>query len=122
MAAIFISYRREDTAGYTGRLASDLIQHFGQDRIFQDIDQIDAGADFVEAIHEALDKCEIVLVVVGPGWVELKDKKGRRRLDNPDDFVSLEIRAALERKLRVIPVLVGGADMPVADELPENLK
>lgn len=123
MAGIFISYRRDDSAGWTGRLSTDLQERFGQEAVFQDIGAIEAGEDFIAAIGRSLESCSAVLVVIGPEWSLIKDKTGARRLDNPEDTVRLEIAKALTRPDRlVIPVLVGGAQMPMADELPPELK
>lgn len=123
MAGIFISYRRDDSAGWTGRLATDLQKRFGREVVFQDIGTIGAGEDFLEIIKRFLESCSAVLVVIGPDWSVVKDNKGVRRLDDPKDTVRTEIAQALQQKDRlVIPVLVGGAKMPTPDELPEELK
>lgn len=122
MGDIFISYRRDDTAGWAGRLSTDLQEQL-EEAVFQDIGAIAAGEDFVDAIERSLESCSAVLVLIGPDWSLIKDKAGTRRLDNPEDTVRLEIARALARKDRlVIPVLVGGAEMPSADELPPELK
>jgi hypothetical protein len=120
-SAVFINYRREDTAGHTGRLHDILRERF-RGRIFMDIDTIGAGQDFVQAIDDAVGKCKVLLVMIGSQWVSLKDAAGGRRLDNPGDFVRREIAAALGRGVTVIPVLVEGAKMPREDELPDELK
>ena len=122
MSRIFISYRRDDSAGYVGHLREKLGDRFGHDAIFRDIDTIEPGEDFVEAIEKAVGSCEVLIAVIGKYWLTTTDATGRRRLDNPNDFVRLEIATALERKIRVIPVLVGGAIMPSAHDLPENLQ
>jgi formylglycine-generating enzyme required for sulfatase activity len=122
VARIFISYRREDTAGYAGRLYDRLSQKFGCDNLFRDIDSIDYGLNFVEVIQKTVASCDVLLAVIGRQWLSSTDKQGRRRLDNPKDFVCLEIVTALERKIRVIPVLVGGASMPLSTELPDALQ
>ena len=123
MAVVFISYRRDDSAGWAGRLATDLIERFGSEAVFQDIDAIEAGEDFVAAIERALGSCSAVLVLIGPDWSIIKGKGGGRRLDNPADTVRLEVAKSLHQEgLRVIPVLVGGAKMPDEDELPAELK
>ncbi len=118
---IFISYRRQDAGGEAGRLSDVLQNLFPQDRIFMDVDTIQPGADFVEVINNAVSSCDVMLVMIGPHWVNIKDASGKRRLENPDDFVRLEISAALRRSILVIPVLVNGADMPNADQLPDEL-
>jgi len=86
-----------------------------------DIDTIEPGIDFVEVIETAISQCDILLVLIGKQWVRMTDTLGRRRLDNPEDFVLLEVKAGLERNIRVIPVLVGGATMPNSQELPAVL-
>jgi hypothetical protein len=123
VARIFISYRRNDSSGWVGRLASDLESRFGAGAVFKDIDTIEAGEDFVAVIEQALQSCSVVLVVIGPDWSSVQDKSGARRLHDPDDLVRLEVAKAIQRHdLRVIPVLVGGAGMPTANELPEDLR
>lgn len=122
MGGIFISYRRHDSAGWTGRLSERLEQCFDQDQIFMDIEKIEAGSDFVEAIESAVGSCAVLLAVIGPAWLTSADAEGKPRLDNPEDFIRLEIATALKRNIRVIPVLVGGAVMPAASGLPDDLK
>src|SRR5262245_49912494 len=119
---IFINYRRDDSIGMAGRLHDRLAQTFGRDKVFLDVDHIPAGADFVAYLNSQVAECNVVLVVIGPNWLNAKDESGERRLDNPDDFVTIEIAAALARDIRVIPVLVDGARMPKAKELPDSLK
>jgi N-acetylneuraminic acid mutarotase len=120
-ARVFMSYRREDSSGYAGRLFDALVGRFGDGSVFMDIDTIAPGQDFVQVIQEALVDCEIVLVIIGRNWLEARDRRKRRRLDNPDDFVRMEIEGALSRALHVLPVLVGGAEMPSGRELPVSL-
>jgi hypothetical protein len=122
MARIFISYRRGDSAGWTGRLSELLEHNFGAGTIFMDIETIEPGADFVDVIGKAVSSCDVLIAVIGPQWLNVKDANGQRRLDNPDDFIRLEICTALKRNIRVIPVLVGEATMPAADDLPDELK
>jgi hypothetical protein len=123
MNGIFISYRRDDSAGHSGRIHDRLSIHFGEDRVFRDVEDIGVGDDFVDVIHDAVGKCGVLLVVIGPDWLGITDAEGRRRLDDPKDFVRLEVASALgRREIRVIPVLVNGATMPKPDELPEDLK
>jgi formylglycine-generating enzyme required for sulfatase activity len=105
-----------------GRLHDRLAQIFGRDKLFMDVDHIPAGTDFVAHLNSQVAECDVVLVVIGPGWLGAKDESGERRLDNPDDFVAIEIAAALARNIRVIPVLVDGARMPKASQLPDSLK
>jgi len=120
-ATVFLCYRREDSSGYAGRLFDALVARFGENSVFMDIDTIAPGQDFVDVIEAALVDCEIVLVLIGPSWLNARDKRKRRRLDNPDDFVRMEIEGALSRGLRVLPVLVGGAEIPSSRELPPSL-
>jgi hypothetical protein len=120
-AKIFINYRREDAGGYAGRLSEWLTDHFGSDHVFMDISAIEPGVDFVTAIERAVAACEVVLVVIGRHWLNCHHD-GQRRLDNPNDFVRLEIAAALSRNVFVLPVLVEGATVPREQDLPDNLK
>ena len=117
---IFVSYRREDSAGWAGRLVDDLAEKFGAANVFQDIHSITAGMDFVDAINETLQKTDCALVVIGPFWLSLRDEEGGRRLDDASDYVRLEVATALRRGSPVIPVLVGGAKMPAPASLPEE--
>jgi hypothetical protein len=119
---IFINYRRDDSSGMAGRLHDRLAQTFGRDNLFMDVDQIPVGSDFVTHLNNQVAACDIMLVVIGPNWLTAKDEAGQRRLDQPDDFVAIEIAAALSRDIRVIPVLVEQARMPRPSELPEPLK
>ncbi len=119
---IFINYRRADSEGYAGRIYDRLAPHFGADAIFMDVEAIDAGVDFVKVLEEAVQSCDVLVALIGRRWLNLKDEGGNRRLDNPADFVRIEVAAALSRDIRVIPVLVGGAPMPGSADLPENLK
>jgi len=123
VTGIFVSYRREDSAGWTGRLADDLRSAFPLHHVFHDIASIEIGEDFVEAMRRSLAACAVVTVVIGPRWLAATDDAGRRRLHDPEDWVRLEVVESLQRRgLRVVPVLVGGADMPRAEELPEALR
>jgi hypothetical protein len=117
---IFISYRRNEAAGHAGRLSDRLIKRFGRAQIFQDIDSIQPGDDFAEAIADAVASCQVLLALIGDRWLKIKDREGRR-LDNPKDFVRLEIEAALSRNIRVIPILIDGATMPRDGQLPASL-
>ena len=118
---IFMSYRREDTAFPAGWLYDRLASHFGRDQVFKDIDSIELGDDFIEVITTAVGSCDVLLALIGDQWLTITGQDGRRRLDNPDDFVRLEIEAALTRNVRVIPIVVDAAQMPRADELPPSL-
>jgi len=122
MSRIFISYRRDDTAGYAIALFTKLSEHFGRDRIFMDIDTIEPGLDFVEAIEQAVGSCDALIALIGKQWLSITDETGSRRLDDTYDIVRLEIATALARNVRVIPTLVHGAPMPRADDLPDALK
>jgi hypothetical protein len=118
---LFISYRRDESAGYTGRIADRFTEHFGKDRVFRDIDSIEPGLDFAEAIESAIGSSGVMLAVIGKNWLTATDAAGRKRLQDPHDYVRMEIAAALQRNMRVIPVLVQEASMPDTDELPEDL-
>jgi hypothetical protein len=119
---IFINYRREIDAAAAGRLSDRLIQHFDRERLFMDIDHIEPGVDFVKALDDQVAKCGAFIAVIGPGWTDLKNAEGKRRLHQPNDYVRIEIESALKRDIRIIPVLVDGARMPTAEELPRSLK
>ena len=118
---IFISYRREETAYPAGWLVERLKEEFGEDQVFRDVDSIQLGDDFVEVIEKAVGSCDVLLALIGNEWLTIVDEGGRRRIEQADDFVRLEIEAALARRIRVIPVLVEGARMPRAEELPPTL-
>jgi hypothetical protein len=120
--SIFLCYRREDTQDAAGRLHDRLVAAYGQERVFMDIDSVPLGIDFVEHVTQQIGKCSAVIVMIGKHWHTIKDKKRRRRLDNDDDLVRAEIRAALQQKIPVIPVTVQSAAMPQADDLPEDIR
>jgi hypothetical protein len=123
MSLIFISYRREDSAGYAGRLHESLERRLGKGEVFRDADALEPGEDFVDAIAARLRHCRACLVVIGREWVHVGDTSGRRRLERENDYVRLEIAAALARPdVLVIPVLVESMAMPVAEELPEAIR
>jgi hypothetical protein len=121
MRAIFISYRREDAEGQAGRLYDDLASHFGEDTVFMDVAGIAPGRDFRRVIDEHVATCGVLLAMIGKSWIDAKDETGRRRLEDPMDFVRLETASALKRDIAVVPVLVHGARMPRAEQLPEDL-
>jgi len=121
MRAIFISYRREDAEGHAGRLFDDLVAHFGEKSVFMDVAGIEPGRDFRRAIDEQVASCGVLLAVIGKTWLDATDASGRRRLDDPMDFVRLETSSALKRDIPVIPVLVRDATMPRAEQLPADL-
>ena len=122
MAGVFISYRREDAPGHAGRIFDRVRARFGADVVFMDVTAIDAGVDFVDAIDSAVGTCDVLLAVIGPQWSSAADRTGQRRLDSATDFVRLEIGGALKRNVRVVPVLVDGAQLPTAGDLPEELQ
>jgi hypothetical protein len=121
-AKVFLCYRRDDSAAFAGRVQDRLDQELGRDLLFMDVDAIPLGVNFVTALHEAVAKCEVLLAVIGPNWLEARDEAGARRLDDPNDFVRIEIGAALQRSIPVIPILLDGANVPRANQLPEDLK
>ena len=118
---IFISYRREDSGGDAGRLADHLHRRFGKDSVFLDIDSIDPGTDFARVLHDSLQQTAAVLIVIGPRWTSMRNADGTPRFDSATDFVRVEVEAALGRSIPVIPVLVQGAKMPRAEELPLSM-
>jgi hypothetical protein len=122
MGAIFISYRREDAEGQAGRLFDDLVSHFGNDSVFMDVAGLEPGRDFRRAIDQQVASCGVLLAIIGKEWLDAKNESGKRRLDDPSDFVRLETGSALKRDIPVIPVLVRGASMPRAEDLPEDLR
>jgi hypothetical protein len=122
MPDVFISYRRDDTSGYAGRLYDQISAHFGADHVFMDVADIGPGSDFVEVLEKQVGTCDALIALIGKNWLTAKDDQNRPRLGNSDDFVSTEILAALKRNIEVIPVLVGGAKMPLQRELPESLQ
>lgn len=119
---IFISYRRDDAAASAGRLADNLKPSFSADAIFMDVDGIKPGIDFVDLLTARLAECRVMLVVVGRQWLSIGDQRGRRRLDDANDYVRHEVSSAIRRGIPAIPVLVEGAEMPHEAELPDNLK
>jgi hypothetical protein len=121
MARVFISYRREGAAGFSGRLGEDLERRFGASEVFRDVEDITSGDDFVERLAFALRDCRVLLAVIDKTWLSAHSGS-RRRLDDPKDFVRTEIARALARGVRVIPVLVDGATMPAERDLPDDLK
>ncbi|MEZ5997963.1 MAG: toll/interleukin-1 receptor domain-containing protein [Hyphomonas sp.] len=118
---IFVSYRRDDTAHVAGRIHDALSARFGRDRIFMDVDSVAPGEDFVRKIENTVAESGAMIVVMGPNWLNAQTKDGNRRIDLPGDFVRLEVSNALKRGLRIIPVLVDGAPMPRAEDLPDDV-
>jgi hypothetical protein len=122
VAKIFINYRRDDCIATAGRLHDRLVQSIGRKNLFMDVDHIPAGVDFRAHLEAQIAACDILLVLIGPQWLTAAHAKGGRRLDDASDYVRVEIAAALARGVRVIPVLVDGARMPGADDLPDPLQ
>lgn len=122
MANIFISYRRDDSADVTGRIFDSLTRKFGKDNVFKDVDSIPYGVNFAEHLQQVIDSCMAVLVVIGPDWLTMTDQDGNRRLDNPQDYVRMEVAMALRRGIPVVPLLTQGTAMPAQADLPVDLK
>lgn len=118
---IFISYRRSDSIAETERIYDRLVIEFGREQVFKDVDSIPSGVNFAECLDQALSGCQVVLVVIGKTWATVTEADGVLRLNNPDDFVRIEIESALKLGIPVIPVLLEGANMPNRVELPESL-
>jgi len=118
---IFISYRHADSEGYVGRLYDQLLNFYDPSQIFMDASTLQPGENFETKINRVLQNCDILLAVIGPSWLTITDDQGQRRLDDPQDFVRLEVATALNRQLRCIPVLVERATMPPASSLPPDL-
>jgi hypothetical protein len=121
MARIFISYRRSETRWAAGRLYDRLVEAFGRNGVFLDVTDIEPGEDFSDRIRQIIDHCDVLLAVIGPNWLTLTDRQGVRRLDQPQDLVRIEIVAALQRNIRVIPVLLDDSVMPGEHDLPGDL-
>jgi TIR domain len=119
--SVFISYRREDSAGYAGRIYDHLGARFGNERVFMDCATIQCGEDFVKVIGDKVGSCAVLVAVIGKTWLTSTDGHGHLRLNDPRDFVRLEILQALQRNIPVVPVLIGNAAMPRLEELPEAL-
>ena len=118
MSGIFLSYRRDDASGWAGRLYEHLVRDWGIEHVFMDIDTIAPGEDFRKAIARTMETCDVVMVVIGPNWIDARDQAGRRRLEQESDTHRAEVVAALSADVRVVPVLVGGAAMPALNQLP----
>jgi len=120
---IFISYRREDSKWQAGPIYDSFCRALSRERVFIDIDSIPLGLDFHKILKDEVNKCAVQLALIGPAWIDATDPKtGHRRLDDPDDFVRIEIAAALARGIPVVPVLIERAPMPDIDLLPDDLK
>ncbi|HLJ95870.1 MAG TPA: TIR domain-containing protein [Gemmataceae bacterium] len=122
MSSVFISYRRSDSVQVTGRIYDKLVVAYGKENIFKDVDSIPLGTDFRQSIEASVARCDVMLVVVGKTWLNTTDPNNRRRLDDPADFVRIEVESALKRGIRIIPLLLDDATMPSPDELPPSLK
>jgi TIR domain len=119
---VFISYRREETAAYAGRLYDAMVSRFGEDNVFMDVNMA-PGIDFVERITEVIAACQVLIVVIGPTWATVEDERGKARMADPEDFVRLEVQTALRRPdVTPIPVLVSGARMPKREDLPPEIQ
>src|SRR5581483_8806870 len=121
MPGIFINYRRDDAPGVAGRLYDHLARKFTGGKLFIDVDAIKPGLDFVKQLDTQVSQCDALLAVIGPHWLAAADSKGKRRLDDPHDYVRIEIASALKRDIPVIPVLIDDAEMPAEADLPEDL-
>jgi tetratricopeptide (TPR) repeat protein len=119
---IFISYRRDDAAYVTGHINDELRKEFGDQAVFTDVDNIALGVDFRAVLDRTVSQCQVLLAVVGSNWLSVKDQDGQPRLQDPADFVRIEIESALKRDIPVIPLLVSGATMPAAEDLPDSLQ
>lgn len=122
MGIIFMSYRREDSSIMTGRIRSRLVEVFGRKNVYRDVVSIAGGQKFPKHIDKALQLADAEIVVIGPSWLSIADQRGNRRLDNPADFVRHEVEVAIERDIPIIPVMVGGAEMPKREDLPQGLQ
>jgi hypothetical protein len=122
VAKVFISYRRDDSAGHAGRINDRLEREFGRDLLFMDVDAIPLGADFVDVLIAEVAKCDVLLAIIGPNWVDARDEAGRRRLDGDHDYVRIEIGAALKRGIPVVPIFLEGTRVPKLEQLPDDLK
>jgi hypothetical protein len=122
MPRIFISYRREDSAGHAGRLNDRLKASFGDGQVFMDLEDIALGANFVQVLQASVDAADVALILIGPDWLGAATADGRRRLEDPSDFVRQEVAASLARGKRVVPVLLNGTPMPRDSDLPADLK
>ena len=122
MPTIFLSYRRVDSGGYAGRLADSLEKHFGKGSVFQDVETIVPGSNFIQAIDAAIARCQVLVVLIGNTWLAERNANGSLRLNDPDDFVRLEVGSGLRAGTHLIPVLVEGTAMPAESALPDDLK
>lgn len=122
MPTIFISYRRSDSITISGRIYDRMSMAFGETRVFKDVDNIPIGVDFRQVLTREVGRCDVLLLVIGPNWVDVRDEDGNRRLEDPNDFVRIEAETALQRPdILLMPVLVMGASMPKSEDLPQSL-
>jgi hypothetical protein len=123
---IFISYRKKDSRDVTNFICTRLMEQFGSQAIFMDYDSIPPGVNWKRHLVEAVVQCDILLAVIGDHWLDIRyangPKQGQRRLDDPADYVRVELLSALQRNIPVVPVLVGGASMPPEEALPRELR
>ena len=119
---VFLSYRRSDSAAETGRIYDRLVGHYGKEAIFKDVDLIPYGVDFRTYLYDMVCRCGALIAVIGPEWLSAINEFGLRRIDDPTDFVRIEIAAALGRRMPVVPLLVRGAVLPREIDLPIDLK
>jgi hypothetical protein len=122
LCKIFISYRRDDSAPWAGRLFERLARDIDKRHIFMDVDSIAIGQDFTRILDEQVAVADVLLCIIGRNWIDARNVQGQRRLDDPLDFVRIEIASALRRGIRVIPILVDGAAMPEASRLPADIQ
>jgi hypothetical protein len=119
---IFINYRRDDSAGHAGRVRDRLTPEFGRSRIFMDVAGIRPGADFAKVLFDKVAACDVLLALIGPRWIDARDKDGNRRLDSTADYVRIEIATALRIDIPLIPILLDDATIPRAQELPKDIE
>lgn len=119
---VFINYRRQTESGVAGRISDSLTRELPGISIFMDVDKLSPGEDFEQGLERSLANCKVLLAVIGPEWLGMKNSAGKRRLDDPKDFVRRELGTALAKNVRIIPLLVNGASMPDASELPSDIK
>jgi hypothetical protein len=122
MKTIFLSYRMDDSVHATMAISSLLADHFGRDHVFRDCDSLQIGSLYPRRIRRALERSDIVLAVIGPHWLEASDDRGRRRLDDPRDWVRTELRMAFEREIPVVPLLLDRTPLPDQEQLPEDIR
>ena len=118
---IFVSYRRDESSDAAGRLKETLLRRFGEDFVFMDTDAIKPGQNWPARLRAALEAAHVILAVIGPGWLKASDEYGLRRIDDPEDWVRMELDYALSHAKVVVPVMIGGATIPPRDKLPPSL-